>query len=76
MMGIILTGAFLIAPSAIARQWTKSMFPFVLCAGGVGACSALCGTAISFAYEGMPTGPLIVVVMSMLLLFSLFYNSR
>lgn len=76
MMGIILTGTLLIAPSAIARQWTRSMHSFVIVAGIVGGFSALCGTMISFLYEYMPTGPLIVVVMNILLFFSLMLNSR
>jgi len=76
MMGVILTGTLLIAPSAISRQWTRSMRSFVLVAGIVGGFSALCGTMISFFYECMPTGPLIVVVMSIFLFFSLLFNSR
>jgi len=76
IMGVILTGTLLIAPAAIARQWTQSMRSFVLIAGITGAFSAFCGTIISASFENMPTGPVIVVVMSIFLLFSLIYNSN
>lgn len=76
IMGAILTGMLLIAPAAIARQWAKSMGAFTLLAGLIGTISTLSGTMISFWYEQIPTGPIIVVVMSIFLLISLLYNSR
>ena len=70
-VGVILMSTMLIAPAAAARQWTKSLGGMVLLAGFFGALTNGAGTLISNAYHHLPTGPTIVIVASMVVLFSL-----
>lgn len=70
-VGVILMSTMLIAPAAAARQWTKSLGGMVILAGFFGAITNITGTLISNAYSHLPTGPTIVIIASLLVLFSL-----
>lgn len=70
-VGVILMSTMLIAPAAAARQWTKSLGGMVVLSGFLGALSNIVGTLLSNAFSNLPTGPTIVIVASMVVLFSL-----
>lgn len=72
LVGVVLMSSFLIAPAAAARQWTTSFRSMVLLASGFGCFSAVAGTALSAQYTHLPTGPIIVVIASIIVGISLF----
>jgi manganese/zinc/iron transport system permease protein len=65
--------AMLIAPGVAARQWTNRLSVMVLLAGFFGAASGFIGTFISSSISNMPTGPTIVIVISLFVIISLFF---
>lgn len=69
-VGVVLMASLLITPAATARFWTNRLSVLIFIAIFVGAISGVIGSAISFTYSGMPTGPWIVVVMSLLAFLS------
>lgn len=73
-VGVVLMSAILLAPAAAARQWTNSLSTMVLLAGVVGALSGIFGTAISASQDNLSTGPVIVLVASVFVLFSLIFS--
>lgn len=72
-VGVVLMAALLITPAAAARQWTDRLFPMVLLAAAFGAVSGLLGAWISFLAPRLPTGPFVVVVISIVFLFSILF---
>lgn len=75
-VGVVLMAALLITPSAAARAWTEKLSHMILFAGLAGALSGLTGAFISFSAPSMPTGPWIVVCLSLFALFSLFFAPK
>ena len=72
-VGVVLMSAMLIAPAVAARQWSNRLWLMVLLAAGFGAVSGVAGTLISSAVPGTPTGPLIVVCVTAITVFSLLF---
>lgn len=75
-VGVVLMSSMLVAPAAAARQWVTSINNMLLVAGLLGLFSSVAGTLLSGMYLNMPTGPAIVVVASVLVLFSLLCAPR
>jgi len=73
-VGIILISSLLITPPAAAYQWTKNIYPMLLLSSFFGICSTFFGTIISCSIHNLPTGPVIVIVATIILLFSIFFN--
>jgi len=73
-VGIILTSAMLIAPGVGALQWTKKFGNAVFLAMVIGVVAALIGTTFSTMFSNVPTGPAIVVIVSCITLFSIFFG--
>ena len=71
-VGVVLMAAILITPAAAARFWTDNLFVMTLLAAAIGAFSGLAGSFVSFAAPQMPTGPWIVMVVSIIALLSFF----
>ena len=72
-VGVVLVSAMVVAPAAAARQWTNKLGVMVLIAALFGALSGVSGALISSADAGLPTGPLIVLSMSVIVLVSLLF---
>lgn len=72
-VGVILMSAMLIAPAVSARQWTNSLWGMLLLSALFGAISGVCGTMISSSYSNMPTGPVIVVCISVIAFVSMMF---
>jgi manganese/zinc/iron transport system permease protein len=66
MVGVVLMVAMLIAPAAAARQWTRSLGGMVLLSAGFGAVAGVAGALVSATARGLPTGPVVVLVASVL----------
>lgn len=72
-VGVVLMSAMLITPAAAARYWTDRVHKMVWIAALFGAFSGLSGAFVSYAAPAMPTGPWIVVVVSVLAILSFFF---
>lgn len=70
-VGVILMSAMVVAPAAAARQWTNRLSHMVLFAALFGALSGVTGAVISSIGAGLSTGPVIVLVMSLIAFLSL-----
>ena len=73
-VGVVLMSAMLLAPAAAARQWTNSLSTMVFLAAIFGAFSGVFGTAISASQNNLSTGPVIVIVASVFVLFSFVFS--
>lgn len=72
-VGVILMSSMLIAPAVAARQWTNRLSIMVLLASIFGAVSGVIGTAASSLIPKLPTGPAIVVCVSVFVFVSLLF---
>lgn len=75
-VGVILMSAMLIAPAAAARQWTDRLSIMVLVAALVGGASGAAGAVVSAFGPQIPTGPVVVLVLTVLVLVSLFLGHK
>lgn len=73
-VGVVLMSAMLLAPAAAARQWTNSLSTMVILAALFGAFAGVFGTAISASQDNLSTGPVIVIVASVFVLFSFIFS--
>jgi len=73
-VGVVLMSAMLLAPAAAARQWTNSLGVMVILAAIFGAFSGVFGTAISASQNNLSTGPVIVLVAAVFVLFSFIFS--
>ena len=73
-VGVVLMSAMLLAPAAAARQWTNSLGLMVFLAAILGALAGVFGTAISSTQNNLSTGPVIVLVASVFVLFSFIFS--
>lgn len=75
-VGVVLMSAMVVAPAAAARQWTDRLSRMVVLAGMFGAVSGVSGTLISSSGARLPTGPLIVLCMTAIAVFSFLFASN
>ncbi|WP_026451230.1 metal ABC transporter permease [Aequorivita capsosiphonis] len=73
-VGVVLMSAMLLAPAAAARQWTNSLGVMVIVAAIIGALAGVFGTAISASQDNLSTGPVIVLVAAVFVLFSFIFS--
>lgn len=71
-VGVVLMAAMLITPAAAARFWTDNIRNLVLLASLFGALSGLTGAYLSWLTPSAPTGPWIVLVISLIAVLSFF----
>lgn len=72
-VGVVLMSAMVVAPAAAARQWTDRLGVMVFLSAFFGALSGLVGALISSSGAGLATGPVVVLVASVIVLVSLFF---
>jgi len=70
-VGVVLMSAMIVAPAAAARQWSLRLAPMVAIAAGIGSFSGVVGSVVSAVVPKLPTGPTIVVVLSVVVMASL-----
>lgn len=73
-VGVVLMSSMLIAPAVAARQWTASMGSMVILAALIAAVSGVTGVALSAGFENVPTGPAVIVCVSVIAFFSLLFS--
>ncbi|AMM52145.1 zinc ABC transporter permease [Rufibacter sp. DG15C] len=69
-VGVVLMSAMLITPAAAARFWTDRLDAMVIIAAVMSAVCGAAGAFVSFTAPAMPTGPWIVMLLSMLAIIS------
>ena len=72
-VGVVLMSAMIVAPAAAARQWTNRLGIMVAVSAGFGALAGVTGTIASGRVEKLPTGPAIVVAMSVIVVISILF---
>lgn len=75
-VGTILISSMLITPAVTGLQWSNSYEKVLVIAAVTGAVSAFLGTFISSAVKGFSTGPSIILIMSVIALFSVLFAPR
>ena len=70
-VGVILISSLLIGPTMIGRQWTHSLRTLVIIGAVSGSIVAFLGTWISALWGNLPTGTMIIIVMTGMILLSL-----
>ncbi|AMD95501.1 metal ABC transporter permease [Leptotrichia sp. oral taxon 847] len=75
-VGIILISAMLISPAIAARQWTDKLSVMVALSGIFGGVAGFIGTVISITDSNLPTGPIVVIIMSIILIISLLFSYK
>jgi manganese/zinc/iron transport system permease protein len=76
LVGVVLMAAMLITPAAAARYWTDRLQYMLLLAALFGALSGAAGAYVSYLAPAMPTGPWIVVTVSVLFAASMLAAPR
>lgn len=69
-VGVVLMAAMLITPAAAARFWTDKLGLMLVLAALMGAFSGISGAFVSYTAPAMPTGPWIVLIISMIAILS------
>ncbi len=75
-VGVVLMAAMLITPAAAARFWTDQLRVMLLLAAIFGAFAGVFGAFVSYTAPAMPTGPWIVMIISIIAMFSFFFAPR
>lgn len=75
-VGVILMSALLIAPGVAARQWSNKLSLNVLLASLFGMLSGATGAYISATQSDLPTGPVVVIVLSFFVVLSLMFAPK
>lgn len=73
-VGVILMSSLLIGPAVAARQWTNHLSIMVGLAAFFGCLAGIIGTVISSLGQQIPTGPTIVLVISLIVLISILFS--
>lgn len=71
LVGVVLMAALLLTPAASARYWSDDLKVVTLLAGVFGALSGVVGANVSYLAPRMPTGPWIVVGLTLLFFVSM-----
>ena len=73
LVGVVLMAAVLLTPIAAARFWSGELSHMLILSAMLGAISAIISTQISYLAPAMPTGPWMVVSLSILFILSLLF---
>jgi manganese/zinc/iron transport system permease protein len=72
-VGVVLMAAMLIGPAAAARQWTNRLATMIVLSAFFGALAGVTGALLSFTQQGFPTGPTIVLALTVIVFGSLAF---
>ena len=75
-VGVVLVSAMLIIPPSAALFVSKRMHRVVITAGIIGAVSGFVGSFLSFIYEGVATGPSMVLAATAIFAACLLFGPR
>lgn len=72
-VGVVLMAAMIVAPGTAARQWTNRLHVMVILSALFGAIAGVSGALISASASRLPTGPVIVLVASLIVGVSILF---
>lgn len=72
-VGVILMAAMVIAPAAAARQWASSFSLLAILSLLFGLLAGALGAWISSLWERTPTGPIIIIILTIMVFFSICF---
>lgn len=72
-VGVVLMAAMLVGPAVAARQWTNRLGIMIVVSACFGAASGIAGALISVSDTGIPTGPMIILSMTVIVFVSLLF---
>ncbi len=75
-VGVVLMAALLITPASGARYWTDRLGKMIIIASLFGAVSGFIGSYISYIAPSMPTGPWVVMALSVLAIGSIWFAPK
>lgn len=75
-VGVVLMAALLITPASTALFWTKKYKTAMILSGIIGALSALFGVLTSYILPNLPTGPTIVIFLSLVAFTSILFSPK
>lgn len=75
-VGVVLMSAMLITPAVAARYWTDNLKRLLTLAVLFNTLAAIIGAYISYRYPSMPTGPWIVLVISLFAFASILFAPK
>ncbi|MEQ8909745.1 MAG: iron chelate uptake ABC transporter family permease subunit [Vicingaceae bacterium] len=75
-VGVVLMAALLITPASGARFWTNRLTYMILIATLFGAISGFMGSYVSYIAPAMPTGPWVVMCLSVLTIGSIWFAPK
>jgi manganese/zinc/iron transport system permease protein len=75
-VGVVLMSAMIVAPAASARQWTDNLGIMIILSAFFGALAGISGALLSASVPRLPTGPTIVVSVSVIVIVSMLLAPR
>lgn len=75
-VGVVLMAAMVIGPGAAARQWTDKLSLMLVLAGLFGAVSGITGAVASVLDDSLPTGPMIIMALTVIVAISILFAPR
>jgi manganese/zinc/iron transport system permease protein len=75
-VGVVLMSAMVVAPAAAARQWTDRLSVMIGLSAAFGAISGLVGAVLSSLDARVPTGPLVILLATAIVVVSLTVAPR
>ena len=75
-VGVILLVSMLIAPMAAARHWSNNFYFLMMLSSIVGMVCGVFASLISSSFHAMPTGPIMIILLSIIVFLSLFLSPQ
>ncbi len=75
-VGVVLMSAMIVAPAASARQWTDNLGIMIILSAFFGALAGISGALLSASVPRLPTGPTIVISVSVIVIVSMLLAPR
>lgn len=72
-VGVVLMAAMLIGPAVAARQWTHRLSRMIVLSAVFGGASGVIGTLVSISQTHVPTGPMIILSMTAIVILSILF---
>lgn len=76
IVGVVLMAAVLLTPVAAAKFWSDNLAKILFISAIIGSLAGLVAANISYVASSMPTGPWMVVVLSLFFIFSLLFAPK
>lgn len=75
-VGVVLMAAMVIGPGTAARQWTDNLRTMLMLSGLFGGLAGLIGAVISVQASHLPTGPSIILTLTVIVITSILFAPR